>query len=361
MDNQTNQSEFPLLSVIIRAYNIEKELLDRCVSSAVHQIYNNIEIILINNASKNDTGIYCDEWLQKDSRIRVIHSKKKLGLLNSMKYATGDYIHFLDHDDWIDPEMYSKMMSAMISTNSDIARCEFCFAYPDGEIKHRNITHHTDSFEIIGREEAVLLLLEDKKWEAFIWQNIFKNRLWDHYVTPREKYFGDLASTHTLFHQATQIVYLHDIFYYYYQRHGNVYNPQNIQRRKYLLYRHGNAVYERYLFVKQHPEYNSILQYLKNDTIKRNILSLRDMIDYLQVFKDNDYEEQVERLKQFSLSLRDGKFFFYFYLDLLILKIFPNRYKPFYKLFYRSFDRFIKALRNTLFYQFIKRLYYGVK
>ena len=160
-----NKQELPLLSVIVRAYNIEKELLDRCISSVVNQTYKKLEIILINNASTDDTGKYCDEWAQKDHRIQVVHFQKN-NAKSSMEYITGEYIHSFDHDDWLDPNMYTNMMSAMLATNSDIARCEFCFAYPDGRIEHRNI-HHTDNPEIIGHKEGVLLILKNEKWQTY--------------------------------------------------------------------------------------------------------------------------------------------------------------------------------------------------
>ena len=351
MNRQTNQQELPLLSVIVFAYNIEKELLNRCVSSAVRQTYTNLEIILVNNASTDDTtGLYCDEWEQKDNRIKVIHFKAPVDIDTPvMKATTGEYIHILDHDDWIAPNMYAKMMSAMLSTNSDIARCEFCFAYPDGRIEHRNITHETVDFETVGREESVLLLLENKKWQTYWWQNIFKKSLFDHYVSPtKEEIFGDLATIHTLFNHALQTVYLHDVFYYYYQRPGSEVNSLNDQRKMYRDYCRGNAHYERYLFVKQHTEYHGMLRPLKKTAALHGIFSLWDMIDNPQCFPDNAYKEQVEKLNTFSLSLRVGAMLFILNLDLLILKIFPNGYKPYYKLF-------------RLFYKNLRRLYRYIK
>ena len=345
MDVQLNLKELPLLSVVVRAYNIEKELLDRCISSVVRQTYINLEIILINNASTDDTtGIYCDEWQQKDYRIQVIHTQERIGFLKIMKITTGEYIHLLDHDDWIAPDMYANMMSAILSTNSDIARCEFCLAYPDGRIVQRKIKHHTDSYEIIGREEGVLLLLEDKKWQAYFWQNIFKKHLFDNYSPSIKNTYGDLSRTHTIFHHALQTVYLHDVYYFYYQRPNSMVNPQTIQKKKMVAYCWSNSLYERYLFVKQYPQYHSMLQPLKKKVTVTSIYSLWDMIDDPQAFPDSAYEEQVERLKQFSLSLGDGVYSI-FNFDLLILKLFPRSYPLFYKLFYRNLKHLYHCIK----------------
>ena len=341
-----NQEELPLLSAIVQAYNIEQELLDRCVASVVQQTYPNMEILLINNCSTDDTtGRYCDEWAPKDNRIQVIHKIKDDYGLNSWEEAHGEYLVYIDHDDWIDPNMFTNMMSAMLTTNSDIARCEYCFAYHDGRIKYRDTTHKTASFEIIGRKEGVLLLLENKKWGAYRWQNIYKKHLFDFYLDPPVKnVWDDIAKTHLLFHHAKQTVYLHDVYYYYYQRPGSVVNQQNREQKKIRDYYRGNSIYARYLFVKQHPEYNSMLPALKKELAIIGIFSLWDMIDYPQAFPEDAYEEQIERLKQFSLSLRDGKFFF-LNLDLFILKKIPRCYKSLYKIFYRNLRR-IKILKN---------------
>ena len=344
MDKPINQEETPLLSVVVLAYNIEKELLDRCISSVVQQTYTHIEIILINNASKDDTGKYCDEWSLKDQRIHVYHNQQGQYARELLEHTTGEYIHILDHDDWIAPNMYENMMSALVSTNSDIARCEYCFAYPDGRIVQRNVTHHTDEHEIMGRKEAVLLLLENKKWQGYFWVNIYKKQIWDHFEIPKIKAFGDVSTVHTLYHRASQIVYLHDVFYYYYQRPGSEINQIDREGKKYRDYLRSNSIYLRFLFAKQYPEYQSILPLLKKEATADSLFSLWDIIDYPHIFPENAYGDQVERLKQFSFSLRDGKYFVLNF-DLFLLKIIPRCYKFFYKLVYRNLRR-IPVFKN---------------
>jgi len=344
MNNQIIQKEFPLLSVVIKAYNIEKELLDRCVLSAVQQTYTNLEILLVNNASTDDTGIYCDEWSDKDNRIKVIHNHENAFDHKILSNITGDYLHILDHDDWIDPNMYSKMMSAMLSTNSDIARCEYCLTYPDGRIVQRNITHNADNVEILGREEAVMLLLENTKWDAFFWQNIFKKHLFAYLTYSKEKVFGDLVRTHILFHHASQTVYLHDVLYFYYQRHGSTINPCTKPKQKYIDYCRCNSIYARYLFVIQNPQYHGILQIVKKDATREGLITLWNMIDYPQIFPDNAYETQIERLKKLSFSIRDG-IFFVLNFDLWILKRFTCCYKSYYWIFWRNLKRIKRLIK----------------
>ena len=97
----------PLVSVIVPVYKVEK-YLDKCIESIVGQTYENLEIILVDDGSPDNCPTMCDEWAQKDSRIKVIH--KENGGLSSARNAgldacTGDYIGFVDSDDWIEPDM----------------------------------------------------------------------------------------------------------------------------------------------------------------------------------------------------------------------------------------------------------------
>ena len=103
-----------LVSVIVAVYNIE-EYLPRCVDSILAQTYRNLEIILVDDGSKDQSGSICDSYAEKDRRIKVIH-KKNGGLSDArnagMDAATGEYIGFVDGDDWIEPDMYRAMYFA---------------------------------------------------------------------------------------------------------------------------------------------------------------------------------------------------------------------------------------------------------
>ena len=109
----TKASKEPLISVIIPVYNVE-EYLDRCLESATLQTYKNIEIILIDDGSTDNSGKMCDEWAEKDRRIRVIHQKNG-GLSNArnkgIEEAKGEFISFIDSDDWIEANMLTDFIS----------------------------------------------------------------------------------------------------------------------------------------------------------------------------------------------------------------------------------------------------------
>ena len=114
-----------LISVIVPVYKVE-DCLDKCVRSIAGQTYTDLEIILVDDGSPDRCGAICDAWAQKDSRVHVIH-KQNGGLSDArnagMKIATGQFVSFIDSDDWIDPDFLEVLMTAMKEQNAQIAEC----------------------------------------------------------------------------------------------------------------------------------------------------------------------------------------------------------------------------------------------
>lgn len=125
---------YPLISVIVPVYNAGK-YFNKCIESIVNQTYKNLEIIIVNDGSTDGTSAKCDDWAKKDSRIKVIHktnggaaSARNTGLDN----AKGDYIAFVDADDYLDLDMYEIMLNEIIEYNADAARCGVVRESDDG-------------------------------------------------------------------------------------------------------------------------------------------------------------------------------------------------------------------------------------
>lgn len=115
----------PKITVIVPIYNMEL-YLSRCIRSLVNQKYPNLEIILINDGSTDKSGVICDKWKNDYSNITVIHQKNK-GVSHArnigLKMASGEYIGFVDPDDYVDENMYMELYKNLISANADIAIC----------------------------------------------------------------------------------------------------------------------------------------------------------------------------------------------------------------------------------------------
>ena len=114
------------ISVIVPAYNMEK-YIERCLDSLIGQTYHNLEIIVVDDGSNDQTGILCDRYAKKDPRILVVHQENQ-GVSQArnvgLSRATGDYIGFMDSDDYIDPNMYQSMQSRM-TDDIDVVACNF--------------------------------------------------------------------------------------------------------------------------------------------------------------------------------------------------------------------------------------------
>lgn len=124
----------PKISVIVPVYKVEN-FLDRCVESIVGQTYENLEIILVDDGSPDNCPAMCDKWAEKDGRIKVIH--KENGGVSSARNAaldivSGDYICFVDSDDWIDPGMYEFLYKNSQKYDADISCCGIFDDYDDG-------------------------------------------------------------------------------------------------------------------------------------------------------------------------------------------------------------------------------------
>ena len=126
--------ENPLVSVIIPVYNVEK-YLEECVNSVINQTYKNIEVILVDDGSTDSSGDICDEYVMFDSRISVLH-KANGGLSSArnagMKKASGEWIYFLDSDDFLELDMLSHLVNLATRKQADIVFFDACSFTDDG-------------------------------------------------------------------------------------------------------------------------------------------------------------------------------------------------------------------------------------
>ena len=121
-DEEVKASYMEKISIIVPVYNVES-YLEKCVSSLINQTYTNLEILLIDDGSTDTSGQLCDQLGKKDNRIRVIHTAN-FGVSHArntgLDAMTGDFISFVDADDWIDADMYEKMLFAIIADDTDM-------------------------------------------------------------------------------------------------------------------------------------------------------------------------------------------------------------------------------------------------
>jgi len=164
----------PAISIITPAYNVA-DYLPECLNSILSQTFHDYELILIDDGSTDDTGKICDEYAAKDPRIRVIH-QDNIGVSDSwnkgVALAEGEYIGFVDSDDFIHEEMYEILYKAVTETQSDIAFCDFKKYMFD--IKNAVFDERTDYHFRISSTEEELRSITQPYSAAFIWKGLYR-------------------------------------------------------------------------------------------------------------------------------------------------------------------------------------------
>jgi glycosyltransferase involved in cell wall biosynthesis len=210
-----------LISVIVPVYNVE-QYLNRCIESIVNQTYQNLEIILVDDGSPDNCPIMCDEWAKKDIRIKVIH-KENGGLSDArntgMAVATGEYISFIDSDDWIAPQFYEKLLEALHQDDSDIAACSVEMIWEDGS-PSRMLTEKVSC--VLRRHEAQAELLAESKLKQPVWYKLYRTSIIKHIEFEKEKYHEDVFWSYQAVGQAKKVSIIDYIGYFYWQRTGSI-------------------------------------------------------------------------------------------------------------------------------------------
>lgn len=322
-----------VLSIIVPCYNVES-YITKCLTSIVNQTYQNLEILLIDDGSTDRTPILCDSWEKSDSRIRVIHQYNK-GLPGTRRTGinniTGSYVTFVDSDDYILPDMYSKMMSAMIRENVDIAQCGVFDVFEDGRIKHRFQKSYDSNYEVYSHRDGFFKIIEDKEWRSYMWNKIYKKHLFKNVEFPQGRGLDeDVSVMHLLFHNAQGSIYFKDEYYGYLHRSSSICNNNDHKAKMKKVYDRTRARMERYHFVAQHPEYTAIMSYLRGMTVSFCIAGLRNVAKSPEFFPNNYFEWLSTEIRAIRL---EGKEYNSEYIstmkkiEIIYLKLFPKLYK----------------------------------
>lgn len=178
----------PKISVIVPVYNSEK-YLKRCIDSITNQTLAEIEIIIVDDGSGEDCALLCDNLSKEDSRIKVIHKKNEgpgFARNSGIESATGEYIGFVDSDDYIESEMYETLYSAMEKYNADLVVSGVCFVGGNvfGKSGECVIKSYFDKDTVFENEKMKDLLLgvvgalpneaDDSRYGVSVWKNLFK-------------------------------------------------------------------------------------------------------------------------------------------------------------------------------------------
>ena len=233
-----------LISVIIPVYNVEK-YIKKCLNSVINQTYKNLEIILVDDGSTDNSREICDNYARQDNRIKVIH-KKNGGLSSArneaLKIATGFYIGFVDSDDYIEPDMYQVLYNLIKKNNADISMVSFYEETHDKVLKEKN----SKKLYLYENLDILKELLINKNLQNTVWNKLYSKKLFETIRFPTGKNYEDIGTTYFLFEKSKKLVYLEIPKYHHLTRIDSICGIRNVQTRIDLL----NVIYDRYLYLK---------------------------------------------------------------------------------------------------------------
>lgn len=220
----------PLISIIVPAYNIAP-YLPRCLDSLIAQSYSALEIIVVNDGSTDSTASIIDEYAAKDHRIIAIH--KENGGVSSARLAgiaasSGEWIGFVDGDDYAEPEMFAHLLKNALEHNVDISHCGYQMVFPDGHIDlyygtgDKHLQDHMTGLRDLLQGSFVEPGLCNKLYKRQIVLGFEQSPLWDCSIRINE----DVLMNYILFSRAQKSIYEDIPFYHYIQRHGSAANSK---------------------------------------------------------------------------------------------------------------------------------------
>lgn len=227
--------EYPLISVIVPVYKVEA-YLDACVQSIVDQTYKNLEIILVDDGSPDQCPQMCDGWAKKDPRIMVIHKKNggaSTARNAALDIARGEYVGFIDSDDYIAENMYEELLQAIKSSGKGIACCSALAVSENGKVLSKKSVPDKRVMDIDQALDAIFYLQAD----VSVWSKLYDRTIFEHLRFPEGETNEDFPVTVPSVVKAQGMVHVQQYLYYYRQRGGSVTTTgHNSEKKSLLLY-----------------------------------------------------------------------------------------------------------------------------
>lgn len=221
--------EEKLISIIVPVYDVEK-YIDRCLYSLVEQSYKNIQILVINDGTRDNSMSIVNAYSKKDSRIEI-YNKENGGLSDARNFAfdyvNGQFICFVDSDDWVEKDYIQKLVQQFdIDSEIDISMLDFDYCY-DAQIKNREYKLRD---VVLEQSDALMKLCKGKEITNHVWNKMYKRKLFEKIRFEKGRKYEDIYIMHLLFGSSRKISCSSFIGYHYYMREGSIMhenNPQN--------------------------------------------------------------------------------------------------------------------------------------
>lgn len=289
----------PIISIVVPVYNVE-QYLNRCVDSIICQTYKDLDIILVDDGSTDRSGVICDEYAEKDRRVKVIH-QDNAGLSEArnsgIDNARGDYILFVDSDDWIEKDACKKALSISVEQGADVV----CFGFMEFFVSGEKIERKPEYTGVIDKSVMMYQLIVND-YNSIVWSKFYSKELFVDLRFSKGRINEDVAIMYKLIHCAKKIFITDFLLYNYAHRENSLscrrYRPEAIKSR--LL---NNK--ERLEFLEQnYPEYVESQLPINTREMIIGVVWLKGEPDYDKITDDyNKYFKQYkDKIKQIKKS-----------------------------------------------------------
>lgn len=291
-----------MISIIVPVYNVDK-YLETCVASLIAQTYEDFEIILINDGSTDGSAAICDKWAEKDRRVRVLHQENK-GLAEvrnkGLELARGEYIAWVDSDDYVDKHYLEYLMSTMETTGADMVMCSF-YTDTDGDVEATG--RKVFRAEEMNRQNFLERLYTSGMYSV-VWNKLLSKEAYQGIQFPTGRVFEDSSVMQRLTKNCNKIVVIEEPLYFY-RRHKESITLQQRDEAKSIKY-----INDFYLWLKEDAEVHR-----KEKNLKLVSLASRHLCDAIIRYSENIqkknlgkwkkiyalYKKEILRCREFSL------------------------------------------------------------
>lgn len=277
-----------MISIIVPVYNTPKDYIQKCISSLLTQTYSSYEILLVDDGSNEDVADYCDELSHRDLRIRVYHQKNR-GVSSArnlgLEVAEGEYIAFVDVDDWVEPDYIEKLLSA-IEMNAEMAICNICYDY--GEDSNSDLTGSNLKKVEYNKSEVYKELLYSKEIGGFLCNKLFKKKFITKRLDESLHYSEDYVFVAEYCRQITKAIYLDSKLYHYRQDGNSATKELSYNSRIYTLmesYKNIERIYLEELPAEEVFVQKNTLKIALNLRARYLIGRVNNKEEYLQIIK----------------------------------------------------------------------------
>lgn len=300
----------PQISIIVPVYNVEL-YLEKCIDSILNQIFKDFELILVDDGSTDSSGKICDEYALKDRRVKVIHKKnggQSSARNTGIDIAQGNYIGFVDSDDWIEPDMYEVLYKNCKNNNCDIGVIGINFVYKD---KRRQSLQYP--LQKWNKKEAMLKLIEHKYFGNYFCSKLFSKKLFKEIKFKEEIIYEDIDLMYKIINKAEYVIAEGVFKYNYLQREGSTVRNKDINYDEFYVKK------ERIEFLKKY--YPNTLNYAEKDLFFTALKSLENSRN-----TEKSFEDVIKVLKKYYKYMFSMDLNYKTKILLTLLKINKNLY-----------------------------------